>query len=708
MRAGSTFAAGRAAGALLFPAAPAILGAVLALAREVSYGPCLTWDGANYIAAARNLAVGEGFVGAIYPFTIWPPLYPLLLLTAGALLRLDPLDVVGPLNAAVFGLTVFVFGRYLRRRLDSRFAAAWACAALSLSVPLADVASRSLTESPFILVTTLALIEIDKFLTAGKRRSLAAAAAWSALAPLTRYIGALVPVFAGLALLFRQGAPPQRKTREAAVFLSAAFLPAALWIWRNYLLFDTFTGPVGRLRSEIERPRPLLRVLREVFDFLLEWTHLDLAWAAAAVLGAIAVAFASRRRGQRAHAARNASWIWIWGGFALLYFVLLVAAVSAGYAPSMNAQSQARFLFPLWIPLLAAAAFALDRFLSRGRERNFFGGGGRLPAAAVMAALCLWTAGQAVANARRIRRINAAEFPITCCNEPPYADSRMLRYIEAPPSAGTLNGPLSGVVYSNEPDMLSLYNRARASYRHLSKVSVKDPRDPPPTPTRPDASPDAGQKQAAAWLADAPHGAWVVWLESEFRDNRAGYGAAWLSTLPNLEPAAQTVDGAVFKVNAPTVNTGAAPRPNPYRAALRAAVGAAPPPVAGRRVTGRGSDRASRGGHGSRAAGGFDVSWRGKELVYIKQECSEQDARTRFFLHVWPQDEAVLAVDRKPYGMDNLDFHFRKYGIVLDGACVALRPLPDYAAARIRTGQYAPERGALWQTELTPPAADNE
>ncbi len=246
----------------------------------------------------------------------------------------------------------------------------------------------------------------------------------------------------------------------------------------------------------------------------------------------------------------------------------------------------------------------------------------------------------------------------------------MLRYIEALPSAGPLSGPLSGVVYSNNPTVLSLYNRARASYRHLSKVSVKDPGDPPPAPTRP----DAGQKRAAARLADAPHGAWVVWLESEYRDNRAGYGAAWLSTLPNLEPVMQTADGIMFKVN-----TDAAPRPNPYRAALRAAAA----------------------GHGSRVAGGFDVSWRGKELVYIKQGCSEQDARTRFFLHVWPQDEAVLAADRKPYGMDNLDFHFRKYGIVLDGACVALRPLPDYAAARIRTGQHTPERGALWQTELS-------
>ncbi len=681
MRAGSTFAAECAAGALLFPAAPALLGAVLVLAREVRYGPCWTWDSSQYIAAARSLAAGEGFVGVVDPFTGYPPLYPLLTAAAGALLRIDPLDVAGPLNAAVFGLTVFVFGRYLRRRLDSRFAAVWACTVLSLSFFLSEAASQIMSDSPFILVTTLALIETDNFLTAGKRRSLAAAAAWGALAALTRYIGAVVPIFTGLALLLRQGAPPQRRAREAAVFLSAACLPAALWILRNYLFFDTFTGPGGQLRFEMERPRPLLQVLRTALVFLLEWTHLEPAWAAAAVLGAItaAVAFASRRRGQRAHAAQSASWVW--AGFALTYFVSLVAVISVGYAPSLQFNKH-RYLLPLWIPLLAAAAFALDRFLSSRRERKCGGRGCRPAAAAFMAALCLWTAGQAAANARRISQLNADEYPFRYLyNAPSHAGFEMLRYIEALPSADPLGGPLSGIVYSNLPYALSMYNRARATYRFLSR----EPRYPPPAPTRPDVRPDAGQKRALASLADAPHGAWVVWLESEYYNNLAGYGAAWLSTLPNLEPVMQTADGAVFKVN-----TGAPPRPNPYRAALRAAD--ANPGAANQRAANPGAQAASQAG--------FNVYWRGKELVYIKQDCSEQDARTHFFLHVWPQDEAVLAADRKPHGMDNLDFLFRKYGVVLDGACVAVRPLPDYAAARIRTGQYAPERGALWQTEL--------
>ena len=375
MRTGSIFAAERVSGALLFSAAPAVLGTVLVLAREVSYGPCLTWDSPEYIAAARNLAAGEGFVGVLNPLTLYPPLYPLLLAAAGALLRIDPLDVAGPLNAAVFGLTVFVFGQYLRRRLDSCFAAAWACTVLSLSVPLSDMASWSLSEPLFILVATLALVETDKFLTAGKRHSLAGAAAWGALAPLTRYIGVAVLVFTGLALLFRPGAPPQRRTREAAAFLLAACLLAALWILRNYLFFDTFTGIYdGRLRSELEPSRPLLPVLRQASLVVLEWTHLDPAWAAAALGAIAAAAFASQRRYQRAHAARSASWIW--AGFALTYFVLLVAAASMGYAPDPSPKFNARYLLPLWIPLLAAAAFALDRFLSSVRERKCGGGGG--------------------------------------------------------------------------------------------------------------------------------------------------------------------------------------------------------------------------------------------------------------------------------------------------------------------------------------------
>ena len=105
----------------------AVLGAALVLAREVTYGVSIGWDSVEYIGVARNLLAGDGFTrffGGVYK--AYPPLYPVLL-AAGSLFLFDPRDVAGPLNAVIFGLTIFVAGRYLRLRLQSRFLVGWAC-----------------------------------------------------------------------------------------------------------------------------------------------------------------------------------------------------------------------------------------------------------------------------------------------------------------------------------------------------------------------------------------------------------------------------------------------------------------------------------------------------------------------------------------------------------------------------------------------------
>ena len=95
-------------------AAAAALGAVLVLARQAPNGAGLHWDSVIYVTVARNLLSGVGFSDYTgYPYVYWPPLYPLLLAVA-SLDLLDPLDVAGPLNAALFGLTIFVVGQYLR------------------------------------------------------------------------------------------------------------------------------------------------------------------------------------------------------------------------------------------------------------------------------------------------------------------------------------------------------------------------------------------------------------------------------------------------------------------------------------------------------------------------------------------------------------------------------------------------------------------
>ncbi len=186
----------------LLTAAIAALGAALVLGRVLPFGVLVNSDSAHYIAAARSLLSGEGFLrfeGS--PFSTWPPLYPLLL-AAASLGTFDPVAVAGPLNAILFGLTVFVVGRYLQQRLASRLLAAWGCLATALAVPLLEWSSYAASEPLFILLAILALVQTDRFLADGRHRTLVWAAAFSALAWQTRYVGGAVPAFCGLLLLF--------------------------------------------------------------------------------------------------------------------------------------------------------------------------------------------------------------------------------------------------------------------------------------------------------------------------------------------------------------------------------------------------------------------------------------------------------------------------------------------------------------------------
>ena len=76
----------------------------------------------------------------------------------------------------------------------------------------------------------------------------------------------------------------------------------------------------------------------------------------------------------------------------------------------------------------------------------------------------------------------------------------------------------------------------------------------------------------------------------------------------------------------------------------------------------------------------------------------------RFFLHLYPVDAGDLPDHGRRYGFDNLDFRFGEYRLPLTERRVAVRELPGYAIARIRTGQYLiNEDGSftgLWEGEV--------
>ncbi len=96
----------------------------------------------------------------------------------------------------------------------------------------------------------------------------------------------------------------------------------------------------------------------------------------------------------------------------------------------------------------------------------------------------------------------------------------------------------------------------------------------------------------------------------------------------------------------------------------------------------------------------FDVYLNENSLVYVKEQCGRDDIEHPFFLHLIPVDEQDLPGHRKQYGFDNLDFALRDHGIRVGDRCVAVRELPGYGIRRIRTGQYVPGEGRIWEGEF--------
>lgn len=96
----------------------------------------------------------------------------------------------------------------------------------------------------------------------------------------------------------------------------------------------------------------------------------------------------------------------------------------------------------------------------------------------------------------------------------------------------------------------------------------------------------------------------------------------------------------------------------------------------------------------------FEVRLADGALIYVRDDCSDEDLRRRFFLHVYPQNLDDIPEDRREYGFDNLDFAFTDYRYETRGICATLREIPDYPIERVQTGQFVSGEGRAWSGEI--------
>ena len=853
----------------LLLAAAAASAAGLVLLRVAGYGPLVWYDAVGYITAARSLLAGDGLVGlGGVPVAMWPPLYPVLLAAGGGLFGIDPYAVAGPLNAVIFGLTVLVTGWWLRRHLQSRFLWLWGCFSIALALPLAHVASQALTESAFILFVTLALTQIDAHLDGGGRASLMRAAAFSAAACLTRYMGASV-ILAVVLLLLAARVAPREKVKRIAVYTLLVAAPVGLWMLRNFLLVGSMTGERGR--GFYSLPFIADEALRIAAG---EWWLVGLT---APVLLALALAagHALHRRSQRKSGAPVAAQVArgplrVCGGFALAYLTLLVAALMSGGA--WDGLSE-RFLAPLYVPLLCAALLLLDGALRYARKRSAPAGSSSVPvktlAAVLMLALSLQAAWLVVLHKREIPFWNAGEG----YGAPRWRNSESVQYIREAALTGVIlsNVHLALILHADDParryellcgpDYLrwALSNAPGGGETHVLYFSDWGYWRPCPRQQDDDLRSALSRDPWLELVAEPADGKLYRLIEPEFRPaatfhtpaapvvgrevsvvfnesrgrrlpgeswrwEKGGDAAGWTSLpvqrpddvyVPTVADVGQRLRASMYYADRLGNRVKAMTKPSePVQPDFLKAVSAPPGSEDGKGAAGASEayriitskyaaylygnrlfyanrsciwedeygtrfplivysldaesgkserdmldfgwrknfwqdngicvierrlpnndivgirtgqvDRDgnllwenehwfeekrrwfdnywSSGTSGEPAVrADFDVYLSDNTLTYAKEPCSSADTEAKFFLALYPADANDLPDRRRRYGFDNLDFDFDGRGMVLDGRCMVRIPLPEYAIARIGTGQYVSVEGGfhnLWEVEM--------
>lgn len=97
-------------------------------------------------------------------------------------------------------------------------------------------------------------------------------------------------------------------------------------------------------------------------------------------------------------------------------------------------------------------------------------------------------------------------------------------------------------------------------------------------------------------------------------------------------------------------------------------------------------------------SGDYQVYLRDKLLIYVRDLWSKcGNDHSPLFLHIFPSDVAVLQENRKGQGFDNMDFFLADFSVTEAPRCIAVRQLPKYDIAAIRTGQSIAAKGRLWE-----------
>ncbi len=246
--------------------------AVLVVPYAVPRGAGGVWDSVAYTGTARNLASGSGFYLAYKlppaPFTLWPPLYPMIL-AVPAYFGVDPAESAPWINGFFLGCSVFLTGfiawAYCGRSYTIGFLAALS---ILLSPDIVEIHSQVLSEPPFITLVLASIALLLAYTESGKTEHLMGLAIAMSAALVTRYAGLFFLAAVCIIIAVRWPTLKRRTVSLISVSLAllVAVLPVGIWILHNILVKG---GAVGERKLVFHRLG--LQHCRELFTTVSLW-----------------------------------------------------------------------------------------------------------------------------------------------------------------------------------------------------------------------------------------------------------------------------------------------------------------------------------------------------------------------------------------------------------------------------------------------------
>ena len=344
-----------------------------------------------------------------------------------------------------------------------------------------------------------------------------------------------------------------------------------------------------------------------------------------------------------------------------------MAALVPLAAVSLRYGMLARFLLPVYVPLLLAAVFLLDRFLSIECVGWVAAAKWGLASLVLLGALA-HTGFSAQRNLRlTAQALESRDLDDGAFNLAYWRHAATLNYIRDHLS--------DGITYSNNLFLLWFADRTAAIKTHRSlpkKISELT-------------------RKASVQSKSGRDEVYIVWLKDTYRTVYYDYNDLDIRLLPGVEEVVELSDGVVFRVRVAATE--------PFDAARHRA--------RKQRAQERYVDQLLKQAGERVVRADWDVYRKGRKLTYFKKPCASVDVQAKFVLHVIPSDPRVLPVARWRYGSDNLDFYFdqlkRTARVRVGDQCIATVELPAYAISRVWVGQWiAKENRTVWEAEFSP------